>query len=387
MAITQTGPTSPAQFVRYAPEVDALNARFNEHLETVIAGVEQYVANSVAAEGVGRAVRFAHAKGYGLVSAQVEILDGLPPAYAQGIYATPGRHDALIRFSNGVAHLGADAMLSNAFGLALKMFDIAGPTLLDDEPDTGTFDYNTINMPVFFCNTVAHYLFIQQLFTDAPSYFARGRAGAHQLLTEYLTGKGTLAEKDWAWDELLAFLAIARLPPQNVLLSTYWTMGAVRHGDFIAKVRFAPVRAFADAVERRMADLASDADAYRTALVAELKPRPYEFDLQVQLCTNLEQMPVQDVTVEWLEALSPFVTVAKVRLPAQDISGADNLERMDALSFSPWRVTAEHAPLGEIQRVRKEVYRRSSIARHRLNRQERREPRSVREAFGERQTK
>ncbi len=385
MAMTQTRATVPAQFVRYAPELDALSAGFEEHLKTVIAGVEQYVVNSVAAEGVGRAVRFAHAKGYGLVRAEVEILDGLPPGYAQGIYATPGRHDALIRFSNGVAHLGADAMLSNAFGLALKMFDIAGPTLLDDEPDTGTFDYNTINMPVFFCNTVAHYLFIQQLFTDAPGYFARGKAGAHQLLTEYLTGKGTLAQKDWAWDELLAFLAMARLPPQNVLLATYWTMGAVRHGDFIAKVRFAPAAAFAEAVEHRMVNLASDADAYRTALVAELKQRPYEFDLQVQLCTNLDQMPVQDVTVEWLEALSPFITVARVRVPAQDISGAENLEQMDALSFSPWRVTAEHAPLGEIQRVRKDVYRRSSIARHRLNRQERREPRSVREALGTRQ--
>ena len=157
----------------------------------------------------------------------------------------------------------------------------------------------------------------------------------------------------------------------------------MRHGDFIAKVRFAPVRAFADAIERRVVDLQSDADAYRHALVVELKQRPFEFDLQVQLCTNLERMPVQDVTVEWPEALSPFVTVAKVRLPAQDISAADNLDKMDALSFTPWRVTAEHAPLGEIQRVRKEVYRRSSIARHRLNRQERREPRSVREVLGE----
>ena len=386
MAMTQTGPTPAAQFVRYAPHLDELSPQFNEHLEMVIAGVEQYVANSVATEGAGRAVRFAHAKGYGLVRAEVEILDRLPLGYAQGMYATPGRHDALIRFSNGVAHLGADATLSNAFGLALKVFDVPGPTILDDEPDSGTFDYNTINMPVFFCNTVAHYLFIQQLFTDAPAYFARGKAGAHQLLTEYLTGKGTLAQKDWAWDELLAFLALARLPPQNVLLSSYWTMGAVRHGDFIAKVRFAPVRAFADAVQHRIVDLASDADAYRTALVVELQQRPFEFDLQVQLCTNLEHMPVQDVTVEWPEALSPFVTVAKVRVPAQDISGADNLETMDALSFTPWRVTAAHAPLGEIQRVRKEVYRRSSIARHRLNRQERREPRSVREVIGERQT-
>ena len=383
MTTTPTTEDSSAQFVRYAPELDALSAHFEEDLESVLAAVEQYVVNSVAGEGVGRAVRFAHAKGYGLVRAEVEILDGLPPAYAQGIYAMPGRHDALIRFSNGVAHLGPDAFLSNAFGLALKMFNVAGTTLADDEPDAGTFDYNTINMPVFFCNTVGHYLFIQQLFTDAASYFVRGKDGIHQLLTEYLTGKGTLVEKDWAWDELLAFLGMARLPPVNVLLSTYWTMGAVRHGDFVAKVRFAPVPAFADAVEQRVVDLASDADAYRQALVVELQQRPFEFDLQVQLCTNLEQMPVQDVTVEWLEALSPFVTVAKVRVPAQDISGADNFETMDALSFTPWRVTADHAPLGEIQRVRKDVYRRSSITRHRLNGQERREPRSVRELLGE----
>ena len=253
---------------------------------------------------------------------------------------------------------------------------------LEDESDASTFDYNTINMPVFFCNTVSHYLFIQQLFTDAPSYFARGKAGIHQLLTEYLTGKGTLAKEDWAWDELLAFLGMARLPPLNVLLSTYWTMGAVRHGDHIAKVRFAPALASADAVEQRVIDVAADPDAYRRALAMELKQRPFEFELQVQLCMNLDLMPVQDVTVEWMEAFSPFVTVAKVRIPAQDISGDDNLEKMDALSFSPWRVTAEHAPLGEIQRVRREVYRRSSITRHRLNSQERREPRTIDEVLG-----
>ena len=86
-------------------------------------------------------------------------------------------------------------------------------------------------------------------------------------------------------------------------------------------------------------------------------------------------MPVEDVTVEWPEQLSPFVTVAKLRFPQQDISGDDNLEKMDALSFTPWRVTAEHRPLGNIMRARKEVYRHSSMLRHKLNHQERTEPR------------
>ena len=92
-------------------------------------------------------------------------------------------------------------------------------------------------------------------------------------------------------------------------------------------------------------------------------------------------MPVEDVTVEWPEQLSPFVTVAKVRIPQQDISGDDNLEKMDALSFTPWRVTAEHAPLGNIMRARKEVYRHASVLRHTLNHQQRKEPGSADEVL------
>ena len=35
---------------------------------------------------------------------------------------------------------------------------------------------------------------------------------------------------------------------------------------------------------------------------------------------------------------------------------------------------AEHAPLGNIMRVRKEIYRHSSILLHKLNQQDRMEP-------------
>ena len=300
-----------------------------------------------------------------------------PAEYAQGIYATAGRHDALIRFSNGSPHAGADVRLGGATGLALKIFDIAGPTLLEDEPDTQTFDYANINAPVFFCNTVEHYLFIQDLFFEAPEYFAEGTSGRHRFYQDFVTGKGTLDRDHWAWDEFLAFLRVLQSRPVNLLLSTYWTMGAVRHGDYIAKVRFAPVSTFAETVVLRDLDLASAAEVYRPALIAELQGHPYEFDIQVQLCADVAQMPVEDVTVEWPEQLSPFVTVAKLRLPQQDISDDDNLEKMDALSFTPWRVTAEHAPLGNIMRVRKEVYRHSSILRHKLNQQERMEPGSA----------
>jgi len=367
----------PMPFINYTPDIEAADPRFEETLQTVIAKTERYIAGSVTAEGTGRAVRDAHAKGYGLVRAEVDILDRLSAEYAQGIYAKPGRHDALIRFSNGSPHAGADAQLGGATGLALKIFGIDGSTLLEDEPDTRTFDYANINAPIFFCNTIEHYLFIQELFIEAPLYFAQGAPGRHRFFRDFVTGKETLEQDQWAWDELFAFLTVAQSRPINVLLSTYWTMGAVRHGDYIAKVRFAPVAAFAEKVVQRALDLASAPEVYRPALVAELRDRPYEFDIQVQLCADLTRMPIEDVTIEWSEVLSPFVTVAKLRIPQQDISGDDNLEKMDALSFTPWRVTAEHRPLGNIMRARKEVYRHSSILRHKLNRQERAEPRSA----------
>ena len=369
-------------FVKFSSEVEQPEPDFDKNLQTVIEATKKYIEGSATSEGVNRAVRDAHATGYGLVRAEVEILDGIAPEYAQGIYAHPGRHEALIRFSNGSPHTGADARLGFNTGMGLKIFGIEGQTLLDDEPDSHTFDYAMINGPIFFCNTVKHYLFIQHLFLHGPDYFSRGKQGVHEFLHDYVTGMGTLEPEDWAWDELLALIRLkAQARPVNLLLSTYWTMAAVRHGEYVAKVRAAPAKEAAEKCVRRHLDPASASEIFRPALVAELQERPYEFDLQVQLCVDLERMPVEDTTVEWPEALSPYVTVAKVRLPQQDISGEANQEEMDATSITPWRVTEEHRPLGNIMRARKEVYRQSSLLRHELNHQVRREPRNLAEAF------
>ncbi len=373
----------PQDFVQYSADVEKPEPNFDENLRTVIGAAQEYIKGSVESEGLGRAVRDAHAKGFGMARAEVEILDDLPAEYAQGIYARPGRHEALIRFSNGSPHSGSDAAIGDVvMGIGLKIFGIEGRKLLDDEPDCETFDYAMINAPIFFCNTVRHYVFIQKLFLSAGEYLSKGRPGLHEFLYNWVTGGGTLEKEDWAWDELAALLSYVRVQPVNLLLSTYWTMGAVRHGEYVAKVRVAPVKDAAEKVVRRRLDPKSAPEVFGPALAAELHERPYEFDLQVQLCVDLERMPVEDVTVEWPEALSPFVTVAKVRLPQQDISGDEIREQMDATSMTPWRVTDEHRPLGNIMRARKEVYRQASILRHQLNHQVRREPGDLAEVFG-----
>ena len=379
------------KFVRYSADDEHIEPDFEQTLQRVLDDMKQHMRGSLKTEGIGLVVRNAHAKGYGLARGTFEILSGMPNEYSQGIYAKPGRHEAMVRFSNGTSHAGSDRFLGPITGIGLKVFGIEGKTLLEDEPDSHTFDYALINHPVFFANTLKHYVFIQSLFANigvtpktalSPE---EKQAAIHRFLYEWVTGKGTLPPEQWAWEELGVFLQLALRTLEkyeNLLLSTYWTMGAVRHGDYVAKVRTAPVQSFADRVERRVLDPNAAEQVFRPALVAELRERPYEFDVQVQLCTDLNRMPVEKTTVRWPESLSPYVTVAKLRLPQQDIGGEDNFERMDRTSMSAWRVTEQHRPLGSIMRSRKEVYRQSSILRHQANNQERKEPKNLAEVFG-----
>jgi hypothetical protein len=72
--------------------------------------------------------------------------------------------------------------------------------------------------------------------------------------------------------------------------------------------------------------------------------------------------------------------VARVHLPRQDISGQENNERTDAISFNQFRVTEAHRPLGEIMDVRR-IYSASARVRRELNHQPQTEPASAEEVF------
>src|SRR3954466_10425817 len=98
-------------FVRYAPEIETIDPHLDELLPQIIDFWEKKGRDSPTAEGTGRAVRGAHAKALAVVKAEVEILGGPPEPYAQGVYATAGRHGALIRFSSASNHLGPDMLL------------------------------------------------------------------------------------------------------------------------------------------------------------------------------------------------------------------------------------------------------------------------------------
>lgn len=367
--------------VRYEDYRPTESPTYQQELDAVLRQVVRRTRASVEREAVGHAVRTAHGKTYGLLKATVTVGDN-PGLYGQGIFARQTVYDAVVRYSNGLGHLRPDHQLGAACGMGIKLFGVPGTSLLDDERDSGTFDLNLINNEVFFANTAYDYMVIEDLFAELPEALVNP-ARRKTWMADFLTRRGTLTDPgSWLWDELLAMLSFTAVPRRNLLSYSYNSMGAFRYGEHIAKIRTVPTAGSLASLTHQIVDVHADNEAFRHTLVPEVAERDHSFELQVQLNTDLARMPVDNTSVKWSEDLSPWVTVARVDLPRQDISGDDNLAAADATSITPWRTREQHRPIGEIQRVRQEVYRRSSIERHHINGQERREPAGSGELLG-----
>ena len=98
----------------------------------------------------------------------------------------------------------------------------------------------------------------------------------------------------------------------------------------------------------------------------------------MQLCTDLEAMPIENAKTVWPEDLSPYVTVARIRVAPQ-VAWSEARSRAidDGLAFSPWHGLAAHRPLGSVNRLRRRAYEMSRQFRSRANRQPIEEPRSL----------
>ena len=95
---------------------------------------------------------------------------------------------------------------------------------------------------------------------------------------------------------------------------------------------------------------------------------PAEYLIAIQLCTDLERMPVENATVEWPEDESPYQPVARLILPPQEAFSRERAEVIDEnLSFCPAHSLAAHRPLGSIMRARMKAYEVMGTARRREN--------------------
>ena len=114
------------QPVRFDPSVETIADDEAETLASLKDSFREIL--DTTSKDYGHAVRAVHAKAHGIVRGVFTVSEGLPPVLAQGIFATPGTHDAILRISTNAGDI-LDDSVSLPRGIALKILDVEGSRL------------------------------------------------------------------------------------------------------------------------------------------------------------------------------------------------------------------------------------------------------------------
>ena len=310
-----------------------------------------------AGEGTGATARpvvyrrDVHIKSHGCVRASFEVPE-LNSQYRHGVFKTPGRFDAWVRFSNGDYVLHPDSE-RDARGMAVKLLDVPGEKLLDLQEHAQTQDFVMMNSPNYFIRDLDDYV-------ELTKYLAVGDNFGY-----FLNGP-SFNPFSWRWRELRLVIGTKKAAPESPLLEQYYSASAYALGpDNNIKFSTRPVACSSEdrVGSQRFSISKRDYSFLRHRMSEQLASGPACFDFMVQLQQPGKPMPVEDATIVWKESDAPFVTVARIEIPAQEFDTPLQNEFCENLAFNPWHALPEHRPLGVFNRVRKALY--AEVARYR----------------------
>ena len=304
----------------------------------------------------GHVRRSVHAKSHGVLRGELEVLEGLPPELAQGMFATPGRHPVIMRLSTTPGDI-LDDTVSTPRGLALKVLGVQGPRLPGSETDS-TQNFVLGNAPSFNVRTATDFLSnISKLGATASKapmlkkVFSAVSRNAEQMLE--MVGLQSTTLTTYAGQAMT-----------HILGDSFYSQAPLLYGDYMAKLCVSPVSANLLALNEMKVDLHGKPDGLRTLVRDFFAGETGVWEMRVQLCTDLDAMPIEDASVEWPQDASPYRTVARIVVQPQDSWQPDMVEAVDeGLTFSPWRGLAAHRPLGSVMRSRRRAYESSARLR------------------------
>ncbi len=348
----------PKPPVRYDPSVETIAADEQETLAALDDSFRDILETT--SQDYGHAVRAVHAKAHGIARGTLTIAADLPPELAQGIFATPGEHEAIFRISTNAGDI-LDDSISLPRGLALKILDVAGPRLPGSE-DATTQDFIMVNAPAFAAADPKAFSKNLKLLSKTTDRFE----GVKKAMSA--TFRVVEAALEVVGGQSATLKTLGGAKPVHPLGETYYSQTPLRYGEYIAKVALFPVSPSLTRLTGDMVDITARPDALREVVREELIEHGGEWELRVQLNTDLEAMPIEDATAIWDESDSPFVTVATLTVEPQLSWEHGVTDRTDdALSYSIWNGIAAHQPLGGVNRARKDTYALSATFRGRFN--------------------
>ena len=330
-------------FVRYGDEVEVVPAGEARTIDGIIASLRRLSRRNRARDG--RAVRVSHAKAHGVAVGEMVVLSDLPGPLAQGVFRPGARYPVIARLANVPGEIGEDAVGTQR-GLALKLLGVEGEMLAGHAGATQDFVLDSGNR--FAVGTAAQFLANHRVLEHGPRMPGVVKAAVSMVAR----AANRVVRRVGGDSATLDFFGHSRVHP---LAEAYFTQAAIRYGDHVAKLAVVPVSAAQRGLDGTSVDL-DDPDGLRTATVGFLREHDAEFEVRVQLCTDLRAMPVEDASVEWPEERSPYRTVARLRLPRQEAFSPARRAFVDGLSFSVAHSLAAHRPLGSVMRARLRAY-------------------------------
>lgn len=330
--------------------------------------------NEHAYEKYKRGIRDAHAKSHAILRGELEVHADLPEELAQGLFAQPRIYPIIARLSSTSGAIRTDQM-RGVRGLGIKVIGV-DPTAERALPDDTAVTQDFI--------MVTHREF---LFADAKDYLTKGMPTA-VLLARISDPVLAFAERALAQIDTRILARIGRPLPEtlrvfikentHILGDTFYTSAPLRYGKYVAKMLYAPSSAEVRALAGQPTPDYRGVNALQDMAVDFFDSHSAEYELRVQLCTNIDRMPIDNATTAWSEEESPHRTVATIRFPRQDPYTPERRAYGDnVLSFNSWRGLKAHTPLGSINRLKREVYDASSRFRHQKNNAPIVEPASV----------
>ncbi len=355
-------------YVRYSDSIEVEQPNEAEDTQTTINAFREM--SQFAFEKHRHATRGAHAKSHGILKGELQVYGNLPDELRQGMFQSAHTYPVIIRYSTAPGDIAPDSIASFR-GLAIKVIGVAGEKLSPDAPNAVTQDFLMVNGKSFAVADIAAFSKQIQLLakvTKQPEELQRAATTLARAGGATLRAVGV---------DIVGGAAGNAMPETHILGETFATTAALRYGDYIAKLSAVPVSENLKSLTGASID-AGNPSVLRDLVVEFFRDNSAEYELCVQLCTDIEKMPVEDASVEWSEEESPYRPVARITIPAQEAySPARRVYADDVLSFTPFQCLAEHRPLGSIMRARRQAYEDSSRYRHEMNAQQRIEPCSI----------
>ncbi|SAK62522.1 Catalase [Caballeronia glebae] len=307
----------------------------------------------------GHAVRSVHAKSHGLVVGEMRV-PALPAPFAQGVFARETVVPVVLRFSTNPGDV-LDDKVSTPRGLAIKLIGVEGERLPGSEGHV-TQDFVMINAPAFTASTPKAFLANLKLLAKTTDK----APGTKEALSAVLRGAEALVEKMGGESGMLK--SLGGHPKTHILGETFYTAVPFLYGPHIAKLSVVPVSAELTALTDAPVDLDDKPNGLRDAVCDFFAKHGGEWEVRVQLATDIDTMPIEDASVQWPENDSPYVAVARIRVAPQASWNASRVAAIDeGMAFSPWHGVAAHRPLGGVMRSRKPAYEMSANFRGERN--------------------